>query len=78
MGKKEERREKKEERRRNEEERRRKRDDRLGTRAIGRPHNEPLGLVREAIDRYNIRQVKRESLICLKPFATSPMTLASR
>jgi hypothetical protein len=42
-----------EERRRNEEERRR-RGDCLGTRAIGRPHNEPLGLVGGAIDRLNL------------------------
>jgi hypothetical protein len=41
-----------EERGRNEEERRR--NDRLGTRAIGRPHNEPLGLVGGAIDRYSV------------------------
>jgi hypothetical protein len=43
---------KKEERRRNEEERRR--NDRLGTRAIGRPHNGPLGLVGGAIDCLNL------------------------
>jgi hypothetical protein len=54
---------KKEERRRNEEERRR--NDRLGSRAIGRPHNEPLGLVREgrSIALISIQRKRTESTL---------------